>query len=219
MPPPIKSLQNLPLAAANVLKSEKSASKAIGKAIAKEVRGYSAKKDSDESAADDEMAALQSDLKAGRDVKSIDLCQRLDDHLQQSKETKAIDGEINSRNVQVRDAATKTKSSRVTADDIHKFNRDVVHKTLPPKRQYVKLVRHKCLQEMMDDKLIDDDNALSHYLRFFSDDRNEDLRQKHQTTRLKLTGDDVCGNYDKEFLLDKYFDSDNDSDDDNDGAS
>ena len=72
---------------------------------------------------------------------------------------------------------------------------------------------------MMDDKLIDDDNALSHYLRFFSDDRNEDLRQKHQTTRLKLTGDDVCGNYDKEFLLDKYFDSDNDSDDDNDGAS
>ena len=220
MPPPIKSLQNLPLAAANVLKSEKSASKAIGKAIAKEVRGYSAEsndaapEDSDVSAAD-EMAALQSDLQEGRDVKSIDLCQRLDDHLRQSKETKAIDGEINSgNNVPDDDGA---KSSRVTADDIHKFNRDLVHKTLPPKRQYVKLVRHNCLQQMMDDNLINDDNALSHHLRFFSDDRNKALQQKHQTTRLKLTGDDVCGNYDKEFLA-KYFDSDDDSDDGDDGA-
>jgi hypothetical protein len=211
MPPPIKSLQNLPLAAAHVLKSKKAAAKAVGKALAKEVPGYSAESDDAlESEEADEMATLQRDLevKTRNNVKSLDLCKLLENHLQKSKEA----AEIDDSSVQDRDGGMANSSSRVTSDDIHEFNRIVVHSPLKPKRQYAKLVRHNCLQGMMDDGLIDDDNALITHIRFFFDTRNQELQQKHQTTRLEISRDgDLCGRYDKEFLRD-YFDDDDDDD-------
>jgi len=124
------------------------------------------------------------------------------------------EGEGTGKGKSADDGGMANSSSRVTSasDDIHEFNRIVVHSPLKPKRQYTKLVRHNCLQGMMDDGLIDDDNALITHLRFFSDTRNQELQQKHQTTRPKISRDgDLCGRYDKEFLRD-YFDDDDDDD-------
>ena len=181
MPLPIKSLQNLPIPAVMVFKSRtRKTTKAIGRQIAKEVPGYSAVddncKDTDEK---DEMTALQNDLEEGKEVKSINLCKWLDDHLDGSKDVMQIDGG------DVAGVDTKV-TAKITSDDIliHKFNQDIVHPSPTTSRRCEKLLRHNRIQQMMNDGIISNNNALSYHLHHFEGDVNNNL-QRLQTQEMK----------------------------------
>lgn len=197
MPVPIKSLQNLPISAVMVFKSRnRTTTKAVGRQIAKEVPGYSAKddncKDTDEK---EEVAALQIDLEMkGKDVKSINMCELLDNHLKGSKDAIQIDG-----GSVAKDKEDKV-ASKVTSDDIHSFNHKIVHSSAEPSRRCETLIRHNRIQQMMNDGILSDDNALSYHLRHFEDDRKQELEQKKQSRQKIILPDQ----YDKEFL-DRYF--------------
>lgn len=169
MPEPIKTLQNLPIAAAMVFKKgcTKKATKAIGRQLAKEVPGYSAAKDSCKDADDkEETEAQRIGLKDGVDVKSITLCRMLDDHLGKSVDVAIIDKRIEgSESVTVKKTKRKEKKAqkekKVTSVDIHKFNHEIVHGNPEPSRRCKTLLRHNRLQQMMDGDWISSDSALS----------------------------------------------------------
>jgi len=195
MPLPIKSLQNLPIPAVMVFKSRtRKTTKAIGRQIAKEVPGYSAVddncKDTDEK---DEMTALQNDLEEGKEVKSINLCKLLGDHLDDSKDVMQIDGGD--------EAGVDTKvTAKITSDDIHKFNQDIVHPSPTTSRRCEKLLRHNRIQQMMNDGIISNNNALSYHLHHFEGDRKQQLAEI-ANSRNEVS---LADHYDKEFM-DGYF--------------
>ena len=210
MPQPIKTLQNLPIAACMVFRAgcHRKATKAIGRCLAKEVPGYSAamidrSKDMDEK---EESAVLKRALEEKKnkgEVKSMNMSKLLDDHLANSKDAARIDKDKSTSNNNRRGKKKKQpKEQKVTSSDIHKFNRDLVHSTPEPSRRCKTLLRHNRLQQMMDAKLIDDNNALSYHLRFFKDARTKELEEKSQS-RGKV---ELPDNFDSKFMEDYFKD-------------
>ena len=173
----------------------RSTTKKTGRQIAKEFPGYSQNNDDlRDTGAKEEVAALQEDLKSeGKDIKSINLCKRLGEHLGASKDTIKIDEGKGGAG-----KGTKEKlTSKITATDIHKYNHSLVHSTLSPERQCLSLIRHNRIQQMMDKGDLNDDNALSYHLRFFDVDRQQQLENVDRAARSKVELDDK---YDNEFM-------------------
>ena len=127
-------------------------------------------------------------------MNSINLCELLDNHLKGSKDAIQIDG-----GSVAKDKEDKV-ASKVTSDDIHSFNHKIVHSSAEPSRRCETLIRHNRIQQMMNDGILSDDNALSYHLRHFEDDRKQELEQKKQSRQKIILPDQ----YDKEFL-DRYF--------------
>ena len=134
-------------------------------------------------------------------MKSMNMSKLLDDHLANSKDAARIDKAKSTSNNDRRGKKKKQpKEQKVTSSDIHKFNRDLVHSTPEPSRRCKTLLRHNRLQQMMDAKLIDDNNALSYHLRLFKDTRTKELEEKRQS-RGKV---ELPDNFDSKFMED-YF--------------
>ena len=182
MTKPIKTLQCLPVGAKFIFRdtsnSEKKRvdfgkyAKVIGRQIAKEFPGYSSVEfgKADDSDSHQETLTMLANL-AAKQCKvgtiNIHLCGRLENYLKGSKDAQMIDGILGHQN--------KTVVSNVTSADIHKFNKEIVQGTAMLERRHQKLIRHDRLQVMIDCGILLDNNALSHHLRHFADDRKSKL--------------------------------------------
>ena len=114
----------------------------------------------DDTDAADEMDAIRNDLqkaRAGKDMKDIDLCKRLEKYVAESNE-KAPPGK--------KKAKLKTK---VTTEEIREYNRQLVAGREGDDRRLEQVYRHKRLQNKMDGGAISSDNALYHHLVHFED--------------------------------------------------
>ncbi|KAL7516228.1 hypothetical protein ACHAWX_001262 [Stephanocyclus meneghinianus] len=188
MPQPIKTLQNLPIAAKMVLTgSTPEETKAIGRQIAKEVPGYSAKDDNTriETDAVEETEAIYADLSIQNKAKSIKLCDKVDAFIGSSKQAQRVDAnsategngeEINKLKSKKRKGQKKAR--KVTTDDVKQYNESLLDTKQDATRRCATLLRHNRLHRLMKEGLISSDNSLSYHLNHFSDDRNKELEEK-----------------------------------------
>ena len=173
MPVPIKSLQSLPLAASYVFdelkiskpgskmgkkKSDDEYTKSIAKSIAGDIPGYSGKYNVNDADAVEEGRIISADMSSATncEVKSIDLCKRVDEKVADEVNT-------NERSQNVR--------SKVTMASITSYNHNLVSQRRTDKALLRQLNRHERLHRMMEDGAISKDSALSFYVDHFKEDR------------------------------------------------
>jgi len=217
MPQPIKSLQNIPLPASMVFKQgcPRKAAFTLGKKLAKELPGYSqkdveSKRDADEA---EEVDAQKEVLtqKMDEDVKSIDICQLLDDFVTQSTDADEIDKRINGEVAEANQPASngngkkrkkrkkKQKNKKLTSNDIREYNESLVNGAVSDEVQVKDLLRHNRIQELVSNGMIGSDMALTPHLKFFEADRQRQLREKSQARAAVSLPDNCDVKYLEEF--------------------
>ena len=115
----------------------------VGKQIAKEMPNYAAEA-KDDMDASDEMDAIRNDLqkaRAGKDMKDIGLCKRLEKYVAES-------------NVKSSSRQKKAKlKTKVTTEEVREYNRQLVAGREGDDRRLKQVYRLKRLQQMMGDAL------------------------------------------------------------------
>lgn len=171
--------------------------------------GYSqkdvdSKKDADEA---EEVEAQKEALKQpkDKDLKSIDICQMLDEFVSQSSEADEIDKWINNEQIVTNQSVSsgngkkrrkkkktkKEKNKKLTSNAIHDYNATLVHGTLNDESQVKNLLRHNRIQELVSNGMIGSDMALTPHLSFFEEDRRRQLQEKSQA-RAAVNLSDNC---------------------------
>lgn len=183
MPQPTKTLQNLPVAAKMVFTgSTTKETKAIGRHIAKEVPGYSSKDDTtrpdDDSSQETE--AIFSDIANGYEVKSMRLCDQVDEFIENSKHAKEIDakyhdGDVNSDTEFIHKKTRKKHLQKVTASEVNRYNDGVLNYKHGPTRRCETLLRHNRLHNLTTEGFIISNTSLSYHLKHFQNNRKQEL--------------------------------------------
>ena len=167
MPEPIKSLQNLPLAASYVFhnmevsrpgakmakkreKQHRQIIKRIANRLAADVPGYSGEwyKVNNDDAAEEFEALLQSQQESKSDVKIVDLCQKVDDQVK-------LHGSL------------PNNPRKVTTSLTEQYNTHLIHKVRDGSDLLQKYLRHERLYQLMCDGYKDKDNFLWPHLHRF----------------------------------------------------
>mmetsp|Transcript_4644 Transcript_4644/g.7162 ORF Transcript_4644/g.7162 Transcript_4644/m.7162 type:complete len:202 (-) Transcript_4644:168-773(-) len=178
-----------------------------GKKLAKELPGYSqkdveSKRDADEA---EEVDAQKEALKqkTDEDVKSIDICQLLDEFVTQSSDADEIDKRINGEvaeaeaNQPARNGngkkrkKKKQKNRKLTSNDIREYNESLVNGAVNDEDRVKDLLRHNRIQELVSNGMIGSDMALAPHLKFFESDRQRQLQEKSQA-RAAVSLPDNC---------------------------
>ena len=130
--------------------------------------------------------------KMDEDVKSIDICQLLDDFVTQSTDADEIDKRINGEVAEANQPASngngkkrkkrkkKQKNKKLTSNDIREYNESLVNGAVSDEVQVKDLLRHNRIQELVSNGMIGSDMALTPHLKFFEADRQRQLREKSQ---------------------------------------
>lgn len=212
MPVPIKSLQNVPFAASFVFEKlrvsipggkvgtekgksskEKELVKTIAKGIAKDIPGYSEQYETNDADAVGETDLMNKDLdQRNKDVKSIDLCKRVDDWME-------------SRGVS--DNNTTNNDAKVSMETINSYNQDLVANEEDPKAMLQKYIRHERLYQMMRSGKISSNNTMFGYLEHFAAHRAQQIEKlSNEVDASDRTGPATAA-YDNDFLK-RYFEDD-----------
>ncbi|KAL7548740.1 hypothetical protein ACHAWF_017202 [Thalassiosira exigua] len=206
MPVPIKSLQSFPLAASYVFgqlrvsrpgsklgkkKSDADYAKSIANNIASDIPGYSGRYKITDADAMAESKTIAVDLKArGSNVKSIDLCQRIAEKVNDEKDTSR---------------RRKNNDAKVTIAGITSYNQNLVAERPTNKVALRKYHRHERLHRMMKDRCIPNESAMWHYIEHFKGDR---ARKIETLGNVVPESEQLLGpksvDYKSEYL-DKYF--------------
>lgn len=172
MPVPIKSLQSVPFAASFVFgklrvlspggkvgRVKDNYSKKLAKSIAKDIPGYSGKYTIDDEDAAGETELLNNELTQKKnDVKSIDLCQRVDEWMK-------------SMGVSDMSNTTTNNEGKVPMATIHSYNQTLVANEESPNAILQKYIHHERLYQMMKSGNLSSTNGLFGYLDHFAADR------------------------------------------------
>jgi len=181
MPVPIKSLQSVPFAASYVFgelevsKVSKAGGKegtndnergyvsAIARGIARDVPGYSESTSRGDDDAIEESRIILEDAQSTEDVKSIDLCTRMDDYLKNEKQSVGGD--------------TKENKAKVTLKDLTDYNLELVNGNDSDETILRKYIRHERLYGLMKDGYLSKDNSMWYYLHHFATEREEHINR------------------------------------------
>jgi len=184
MPVPIKSLQNIPFASSyvfgelevsklggksgvsksinNTEDNERDYVSAIARSLADDVPGYSESTSRGNNVNDDdaieESRIMHEDAETStEDVKSIDLCNRMNGYLNNEKQDISCDAKIS--------------KSKVTLKDLTDYNLDLVDAKDSNEITLQKYARHERVYLMMKDGHLSNDNSMWHYLHHFATER------------------------------------------------
>jgi hypothetical protein len=141
-------------------------SKKLAKSIAKDIPGYSGKYAVDDEDAVGETELLNEALTLKKtDVKSIDLCKRVDEWIGSNRVSNL--------------SSTTNNDVKVSMDTIKSYNQTLVADADAPNTTLQKYIRHERLYQMMKSGNISRNNAMFGYLEYFADDGKSCLCHAH----------------------------------------